>query len=139
MHMPVKISDDLLERAKAEARDTHRSATAQIEHWATLGRGVEAMLAYEEVLALKRVGEVVPVPRELSRGDARARLDALVSSSDRKDVLDRIISVGGPLYGADPDRSGRVLEVGADGSRRAGIVRDRKFVPSKRRGGTRRG
>jgi hypothetical protein len=36
MAAPVKVSDRLLALAKKEAGSTHRSATAQIEHWATV-------------------------------------------------------------------------------------------------------
>jgi hypothetical protein len=137
MAMPVKISDDLLERAKSEARDTHRSATAQIEHWATLDRAVEAMLAYGEVLALKRVGDRMPLPRNVPREALESRLAPLVTDPDRRDVSARIRAAGGPLYGADPDNPGEVLEVGEDGTRRSGTLRDRKFIPSKRRSGAR--
>ncbi|HSF03478.1 MAG TPA: hypothetical protein VLA62_10720, partial [Solirubrobacterales bacterium] len=61
MPSPVKVSDRLLALARREARGAHRSATAQIEHWATLGRAVEVLLAYRDVLALKRAGQVFPV------------------------------------------------------------------------------
>ena len=60
MPAPVKISDRLLARAREEAKGAHRSVTAQIEHWATLGRAVEAMVVYRDVLALKRAGETLP-------------------------------------------------------------------------------
>ena len=56
MAAPVKVSDRLLALAKQEGKGTHRSATAQIEHWATLGGGIEVLVAYSEVLALKSAG-----------------------------------------------------------------------------------
>lgn len=38
MGMPVKLSDDPVRAARAEAKATDRSITAQIGHWAKLGR-----------------------------------------------------------------------------------------------------
>jgi hypothetical protein len=54
MGMSVKLSDDLALSARLEAEATDRSITAQIEHWAKLGRAVEAALKHADVLALKR-------------------------------------------------------------------------------------
>lgn len=56
MPTAVKVSEKLLTMARQEAAGSHRSITAQIEHWATIGRAVEVMLAYRDVLALKRTG-----------------------------------------------------------------------------------
>ena len=61
MPAPVKISDRLLARAKEEAKSTQRSVTAQIEHWATLGRAVEVMTAHRDALMLKLFGHPVCV------------------------------------------------------------------------------
>jgi hypothetical protein len=41
MPSSVKVSDNLLALAKEEARSARRSVSAQIEHWAMLGRAVE--------------------------------------------------------------------------------------------------
>jgi len=51
--MPVKLSDALVKLARTEAEASDRSITAQIEHWAKLGRSVETALGHEDVLALK--------------------------------------------------------------------------------------
>lgn len=38
MGMPVRIDDQLYERAKSEARVEHRTIAGQIEYWASVGR-----------------------------------------------------------------------------------------------------
>ena len=90
MAVPVKVSDRLLALAKKEAESTHRSATAQIEHWATLGRAIEVMAAYHDVLALKRVGTALPMPAFVSREAVHDLLAGLVSDDDRASVKARI-------------------------------------------------
>ena len=130
MPAPVKVSDKLLALAKAEARGTHRSATAQIEHWATLGRAVEVLLAYRDVLALKRAGETLPVPAFVERGALHELLTRLVESGDREAIKARISAAGTPLYAAHPDRPGTIVEIQSDGTRTPGRLEGRRFRPT---------
>jgi hypothetical protein len=138
MPAPVKVSDKLLALAKAEARGAHRSATAQIEHWATLGRTVEVMAAYRDVLALKRVGAALPMPAFVPRAAVREVLEALVGDPDRAGVQARIRAAGGPVYASDPDRPGVVTEVGERGRRTPGRLVHRRFVPTRKRSARKR-
>ncbi|HXG01940.1 MAG TPA: hypothetical protein VNO23_00805 [Candidatus Binatia bacterium] len=138
MPTPVKVSDRLLALAKAEARGTHRSATAQIEHWATLGRAVEALLAYREVLALKRAGQALPVPAFVEPDAIRELLVGLVDNPDREEVKARIRSAGTPLYTIDPDRPGTIVEIQSDGTRLPHDIRDRHRPAAKGRPAPRR-
>lgn len=138
MPLPVKVSDQLLALAKEEARGAHRSATAQIEHWATLGRAVEAMLAYGEMLALKRVGQTLPIPPVVSREDLHDLLAGLAADTDRERVKARIRRSGAPLYTTDPEHEGMVVEARSDGSRTPGHVKARRFVPARGKGAPRR-
>src|SRR5438876_3874474 len=129
MASPVKVSDRLLALARQEAQGTHRSATAQIEHWATLGRAVEVMLAYRDVLALKRSGVTLPVPAHVSREDVQNLLVAIGADTSRDVVKRRIHASGGPVYGTDPAYPGTIVEVRADGTRTPGQLEGRTFVP----------
>ena len=138
MPAPVKISDRLLARAKAEARGTHRSVTAQIEHWATLGRAVEVLVAYRDVLALKRAGQTLPIPTVIRREEVHDLLAQLVDNLDRESVKARIHAAGTPLYTTDPDHPGMIVEIQADGTRTPGELQGRRFVPAGNRSATRR-
>ena len=129
MPSPVKVSDKLLALAKKEAASTHRSATAQIEHWATLGRAVEVMAAYREVLALKRAGDALPMPAFVSRETVHDLLAGLVQNVDRESVKARIQAAGMPVYSTDPAHPGLAAEVRADGTRASGRLLGRAFVP----------
>lgn len=132
MPSPVKVSDRLLSLAREEAKGTHRSATAQIEHWATLGRAVEVLVAYSEVLALKRAGQTLPVPAFVSRDEVHGLLARLVEDGDRETVKARIRSAGTPLYTTDPEHPGLIVEVQADGTRTLGRLEGRQFVRAGR-------
>jgi len=138
MAVPVKVSDRLLALAKKEAEATHRSATAQIEHWATLGRAIEVLAAYADVLALKRVGNALPMPASVPRQTIRDVLGGLVSDPDRERVKARIRAAGGPLYTNDRRGTEPVAEITAAGRRTPGRLVHRRFVPARRKPGRRR-
>jgi hypothetical protein len=128
MAVPVKVSDRLLTLAREEARTTHRSATAQIEHWATLGRAVETLVSYRDVLALKRAGQSLPLPAFVRADEVDARLLDVAADPDREHVKARIRGDGGPVYVADPDRPGGIVRIEADGTRTRGRLQNRAFV-----------
>jgi len=130
MPSPVKVSDALLALAREEARAAHRSATAQIEHWATLGRAIETMVAYRDVLALKRAGEALPIPAFVRREDLHEVLARLVEDPDREQVKARIRAAGGAVYATDSEHPGMIVEIQADGTRTAGRLKGRRFVPA---------
>jgi ribosomal protein L17 len=131
MAIPVKVSDKLMALARAESANAHRSATAQIEHWATLGRAVEVMAAYLEVLALKRIGRSVPMPTLVTADEIRERLSTLVTDDDRARVKARIAAAAPVRYTSEPTRPGRVVEIRADGTRVVGRLKGRRFVADK--------
>jgi plasmid stability protein len=129
MPVPVKVSDKLMKLAKVDAAAAHRSATAQIEHWATLGRAVEVIAAYRDVLALKTVGRALPFPTFARADDVREILDALAVDHERTGVRAHIAGKGTPVYEADPERPGGIVEIRPDGARVRGRLEERRFVP----------
>jgi ParD-like antitoxin of type II bacterial toxin-antitoxin system len=130
MPAPVKISDRLLAHAKEEAREAHRSVTAQIEHWATLGRAVEVITAHRDVLMLKRAGEGWSMPAWVRREEVEAVLAGLMHDTDREAVTARIRAPGGPLYEEDPADPDGVIQIAPDGRRTRGRFDGRTFVPA---------
>ncbi|MFO1456216.1 MAG: nucleotidyltransferase domain-containing protein [Steroidobacteraceae bacterium] len=56
MPQPVKLSDPMVDAARAAAADADRSIAGQIEHWARLGRAAEAVLGHDEIVRVKRSG-----------------------------------------------------------------------------------
>ncbi|MBX3248658.1 MAG: hypothetical protein KF901_15890 [Myxococcales bacterium] len=126
MAKPIKVSDELASAAREESAAASRSMTAQLEHWATLGRAVEKLLDHRELLALKRLGGGAVA----SVGSPRARvtrvLEELARSTDRSAALAHITAVPGPRYGVDDE--GRLVRVDPSGARTTGTLVDGEFV-----------
>jgi len=126
----VKLSDTLVAAAREEAGLASRSLTAQIEHWATLGRGVEKLLLHSQVAALKRLGGGVAPTPAMARREAVGRLLRRLTTNQRpRSGLAYLRSLGGPRYGMNPKYPGLTLRVDADGKRTPGRFEGRTFVP----------
>lgn len=135
MGTPLKVSDSLFAVAKEEAQATQRSITAQVEHWARIGRAVEAILAHQELLTLKQVGEILAplYPSGARRLEVHDLLTKIATSADREVTKTALRDAGAPLYATDPDHPGMIIQVLPDGTRTTGHIENRRFVPMKSR------
>ena len=115
MGMPVKLSDDLAKDARQEAEVSDRSLTSQIEYWARLGRKVERVLHHEDVLNLKRTGEMPSGPPT-----RRAVLSALrqIASEVSRPELASTLRYGRTVYQDAGDS--RIERIERDGTRTVG-------------------
>ena len=132
MGMPVKLSDDLVLSARLEADATDRSITAQIEHWAKLGRAAEAALKHTDVLALKRSnGDLTKTfPGKSKQESIQVLLERIAATTDRSGVIEKLQARGKPVYSADPRFPGMVVRIDLDGTRTPGRFENRRFVPA---------
>ncbi len=134
MSSPVKLSDELVRAARATAAAADRSIAGQVEHWAGLGRAVEAYLRTSEALALKSsrgeldnavLGEASR--RSINHAVRRTMARALSSSAPRA-------SAGSPLYASDPATPGLLVRIDPNGRRTPGrLIKDRLRPVSTRR------
>jgi len=134
MPQPVKLSDTLVDAARAAAEDADRSLAGQIEHWARLGRSVEGALTANDAGQIKRAGK--SLARAIPDAELRERvlqtLRVAVSASGHPHVGALLGRVHGARYGTDPALPGLVVRVDADGRRTLGKLVKRRFVPLDR-------
>lgn len=119
MSMPLRISDDLVLKAREEAEVADRSLTAQIEHWVRLGMALEDVLGHREARELKRRGLHVPLEQAVAFAE---------SAEGRAQVRAHLDARGTPRYEVDPERPGGVIRLEADGTRTRGRFVRRVFV-----------
>lgn len=131
MGTPLKVSDSLFAMAKHEAQATQRSITAQVEHWARIGRAVEALLAHQELLTLKQLGELLTplYPSAARRQEVHDLLTQVAASADREVTKTALGAAGTPLYATDPEHPGMIIQVLPDGTRIPGRLEGRRFIP----------
>ncbi len=140
MGMPVKLSDDLVRDAREEAKAADRSITAQIEHWAKLGRSVEYALRHEDVVALKiaegKLEQAFSQPAR--RASIQTVLRRVADETDRTEVA-RKLSEDRTVYQSDPRGSGMIERIEPGGRRTIGRFENRRFVAQRRPARSRRG
>ena len=131
MGMPVKLSDDLVNDAREEAKAADRSITSQIEHWARLGRQIENLLRHDDVLALKRAGDdtLLPPPTK------RVVLAAVRRIASTQAELAPALTQGRTVY--QDAGEGRIERIEPDGTRTIGRFENRRFIADGRDRATR--
>lgn len=129
MGMPVKLSDELVESARGEAATAERSITGQIEHWARIGRSVEAVLRHHEIKELKRSPDKVTLPAATQRA-VRAALKRVIASTGRESLA-KTLKAGRTVYQSDPSGSALIERIEPDGTRTLGQLINRRFVPAE--------
>ena len=132
MGMPVKLSDELVKLARTEAEACDRSITAQIEHWAKLGRFVETALAHEDALALKGAdGNLTTAfPGLSARQAVYTLLQQVAATTDRSELVRRLTQ-GKVAYQSDPSASGSIMRIEPNGRRTVGQIEKRRFVAGR--------
>ena len=118
--VPLRIDSNLINEARAAGTLADRPPTAQIEHWAKLGRVIDAVLSGASILKVKQLGRVT-------------KLDEVVAFSQteegRQKAREAIFLHGGPTYESDPEDPSLLLERRPDGTVRRGRFAHRQFVP----------
>jgi hypothetical protein len=118
--IPLRIDSRLVHEARNAGALDDRSPTAQIEHWAKIGRVVEGVLTVKslsKVKQLARVNELDSVLRMTQTETGRVRAKVLIAKEQ------------GVTYSADPENPDLVIQRQADGSLLRGRFSNRKFVP----------
>jgi ParD-like antitoxin of type II bacterial toxin-antitoxin system len=120
--MPLRIDGALINEARTSGQIFHRSIAQQLEHWATLGRALEAVLTVPGLAKLKMAKK----PADLDLLLARAS-----SPAGQKRILALLAKKKGPLYGSKPNHPDVLLQYARDGTKVAGRMVNGAFVPSK--------
>jgi hypothetical protein len=82
MGQPVKLSDELVDDARAVVPFSQRSIAGQIEFWAGLGKSIEPLLRGDQALSIQMAGKVRPLSEllaEVQTVKGRRRLEAVLS------------------------------------------------------------
>ncbi len=130
MPQPVKLSDRLVDAARAVVADTDRSVAGQIEHWASIGRAVSASLTPPETAKVKK--GIVAAPNTNQDDQSLALLQSLrlaVIAAGQSRMGQILGGLDRPRYGSDPAFPGCLVRFEADGRRIPGRMVQRKFVP----------
>lgn len=119
MPQPVTLSDALIDDARQTGEVAERSIASQIDHWARLGRVVDAVLRGDEVLALKKRRGALPLSHLLDADSeaGHARFHAHMNARPY------------PRYERDSEDPSLFVRLDEDGTRTRGRLVGRAFEP----------
>lgn len=118
MGQPVKLSNELVDDARAVAPFSQRSIAGQIEFWAGLGKSIEPLLRGDLALSLQMAGKERPLSQlllEVDSAKGRKRLEATLNKRPY------------PHYKPVPEHPELVRRIEADGSETIGRFVGREF------------
>jgi len=118
MGQPVKLSDELVDDARAIVPFSQRSIAGQIEFWAGLGKSIEPLLRGDRALSLQMAGAEKSLSRIVSEVD---------SAKGRRRVATYLKQRPYPHYKPVPGRTDLVCRIEADGSEVIGRFVGRDF------------
>lgn len=124
MSQPVKLSDALVLDARVVGEAQERSIAGQVEFWAKLGRGVEALLDGRQVLELSRSAGITPLS---------AAVEAAGTARGHRQLASYLKSIPYPHYEAHPTIQGLLVRTEEDGTKTTGRFVNRAFVAEGRR------
>lgn len=119
MGQPVKLSDDLVDDARAVVPFSRRSIAGQIEFWAGLGKSLEPLLRGDRALSLQMAGQEKPLSEMVAEVD---------SFKGRGRVARYLKQRPYPHYKIVPGRPDLVCRIEADGTEVIGRFVGREFV-----------
>lgn len=122
MSTPLRLSNELLVEAREAGARFHRSITQQVEHWAQIGRVIEATLTYSSAGKLKDLSRQPELNSVLAKAESR---------EGKRKVLAAIKARKQAVYSADPDSHQGVIQHLPNGRKIRGRFVDRQFVPGK--------
>lgn len=131
MSIPLRLNDDLVHDAEAEALVNKRSIPKQIEYWAEIGKAISHNVSSSDLLALMQgLAQVQIAPRTASPVDPESVLASL-SQAREEGSLRREVSQARLRYEASPTRPGMLDRIHPDGHRETGHFRDGEFIPGE--------
>ena len=123
MGQPVKLSDELVDDARAVVPFSLRSIAGQIEFWAGLGKSIEPLLRGDRALSLQKAGGERPLSQlllEVETAKGRKRLESTLTKRpyphykpvlDHPDLICRIEEDGKETVGRFVGREFNPVEV----------------------------
>lgn len=118
MGQPVKLSDELVDEARAVVPFSQRSIAGQIEFWAGLGKAIEPLLRGDRALALQMSGG------ERSLSELLAKVE---TARGRKRLETTLNKRPYPHYKAVPNRPDLICRIEKDGTETIGRFVGREF------------
>lgn len=118
MGQPVKLSDELVDDARAVVPFSLRSIASQIEFWAGLGKSIEPLLRGDRALLLQMAGAERPISQllsEIETAKGRKRLEATLNKRPY------------PHYKPVPDHPDLICRIEEDGRETVGRFVGREF------------
>lgn len=128
MANPMRLSPELVEAAERESLIQKRSVPKQIEFWATLGKAVQNVIDYSDVVAVTQGLKNIIVETVESPPAALSEVFADLERSRKSGALAKSVTTAAVYYETSRSKSSMIDRVNsATGERQTGRFQKGKF------------
>jgi hypothetical protein len=128
MANPMRLSPELVEAAERESLIQKRSVPKQIEFWATLGKAVQGVIDFSDVVAVTQGLKKIVVEPVESHPAAPGDVFADLEKRRKKGALAEEVTRAAVYYESSRNRPGMIDRVNSStGERRTGRFQNGKF------------
>lgn len=128
---PVRLQKELMQAATIAASRSHRSASKQIEHWASLGRQIAHFVNEDTLLKVSMGLARLNVEPTLGQPVDPEAVFSTVDTDSRSDQLAEKISPTTIRYQASMIHPGYLEQIDREGHRKVGTFCNGVFTPLK--------
>jgi len=126
---PVRLREDLMQSASLAGSRHHRSATEQIEYWASLGRQVAGFVDPDTLLDVAAGLARLKVEPILAQPVSPEAVFAAVEADRGSGLLSQKVSTAAIRYQASRAHPGYLERIDRNGERTLGTFDDGVFTP----------
>ena len=131
MANPIRLSEDLLEEAEKQTKQSFRSVPKQIEFWASIGKEVESSMTPADIVALAN-GEVeIKISRKKSEPVDFDKVFSDIEADRKSGKLSAKMVQGDVWYEESKEYPDLLVRV-SNGKKELGKFKDGKFQAIKK-------
>ncbi len=128
MANPIRLDQELLQKAEIAGKLQHRTVPKQIEYWAEIGRKVAEHINMEDLLAVSQGLKTLKVEsRSAAPLDFDALLDTVAAQQSTGETAAGVTKAQ-VRYQRHPRFTGYLEAIYADGRRETGILINGQFI-----------
>jgi len=113
---PIRLQSELMNSASLAGELQNRSASEQIEYWASIGRTVSGKISANDLLELKAGLVSISLEKPITQAVDPTALLAEVDTSRESGALKNAIMTGAPRYQMSALKHGYLEQVHPDGT-----------------------
>ena len=129
---PIRLQNDLMQAASVAGARLHRSASEQVEYWASLGRQIAAFVDPDTLLKVSAGLARIKIETTVAQPIDPEAVFAAVNTDREKGELAHKVTSSTLRYSASTSHPGYLEQIDTKGTHTIGSFHNGQFIPLER-------